>query len=300
MQDHRKNAQISDVKVERHFSVDHHSQNKPIPTVRLPSRTKPVPIVRLPPIPLKAPSDQTHNSNNPVNEMSYLARPSKNNHGGPTPLAATESWQNRFKQLTGSVNVRQQRPPSPVLYDAFGDPIGTTRSHSSTVTDSIVPEEDKHDYQESATSTSPSTIAENPAASVSSETAALLMQGAKANWENVCKALLLDVSLGDKEILNQIMLLVNRLGAGSGPLSFAHQPRFEGPAWAAAVAIGTASVCTKSSVEEPIGTMIRGAATQRAVDLGETGKEDEEELQARKDRIALSLVMRRQEQPIKK
>ncbi|KAL8783459.1 MAG: hypothetical protein Q9213_004596 [Squamulea squamosa] len=300
MQDKRKAVHTPDPKAELHLRVVHPSQSKPIPTVRLPSHKKPIPIVRLPPMPVKAPTYQIHDAGNPANGVSSLARASRNYHGGLTPLAAPESWQNRFKQLTSSVNVRQQRPPSPILYDAFGDPIIASISHGSTVTDSAVPEEDKHDHQDSGTSTPSTTIAETLTASISSQTAALLMQGAKANWENICEALLVGVSLDDKEILTQIMLLVNRLGTGTGPLSLAHQPCFESPEVTTAVNVDTASVCTKRLVEEPIGIMIKGAATPRAIDVEEAGKEDEEELQARKERIASSLLMRRQEQPIRK
>ncbi|KAI4228875.1 MAG: hypothetical protein L6R36_001293 [Xanthoria steineri] len=199
----------------------------------------------------------------------------------------------------------------------------STKSSSNTATEAVVPDEHNYDHQMSSTSTPPSTIAETMTASVSSQTAALLMEGAKVNWKNTCESLLEVVSLEDKEILEQIALLVGRLGTGSGPLNLAHRPHFAPYEGITAINVGTASVFTGRLVEENgIGGMVKDADVQQTNEEKEARKEEEEEkeeeekeeeekeeeekeedeaeLQARKERIATSLRMRRQEQPIKK
>ncbi len=189
-----------------------------------------------------------------------------------------------------------------------GTKSSSTKSSSHTATEAVVPDEHNYDQQMSSTSTPSSTIAETTTDSVNSQTAALLMEGAKVNWKNTCEALLEVVSLDDKEILEQIALLVGRLGTGPRPPSLAHQPhcaRYQG---ITAVNVGTATVCTRRLVEEKgIGGMVKDADVQQINEEKEACKEEEAEkeedameLQARKERIATSLRMRRQEQPIMK
>ncbi|KAI4207527.1 MAG: hypothetical protein LQ349_009841 [Xanthoria aureola] len=150
-------------------------------------------------------------------------------------------------------------------------------------------------------------------ASVSSQTAALLMEGAKVSWKNTCEALLEVVSLDDKEILEQIALLVGRLGTGSRPLSLAHRPHFAPYQGITAINVGTATVSTGRLMEEEgIGGMAKQLNIQQTNEEKEARKEEEEEkdeeekeedeaeLQARKERIATFLLRRRQEQPIMK
>lgn len=273
-----------------------------------PSQDKSRPTIRLPPMPVKAFRHETQIPTHQFNDNSSPTRAYTNHHGGPTPLADTETWQGRFQRLTGKTIVQQQNLPNPIRYDAFDDPIKTAESSSSitsssTMADAIHPDEHAYDQQVSTSSTPPSTMPETPIASVSSQTAALLMEGAKANWKNICEALLVGVSPDDREILEQITMLVERLGTGSGPLSLAHRPYFAPHEMTAAVNVGTATVCTRSLVEEEAsGLMTKEAATQQAKEEEEAskGKEEEKELQARRERIATSLLMRRQEQPIMK
>ncbi|KAL8988246.1 MAG: hypothetical protein Q9169_008587, partial [Polycauliona sp. 2 TL-2023] len=151
------------------------------------------------------------------------------------------------------------------------------------------------------TSTSSSTISEKPNASISSQTTALLMEGAKANWKNICETLLVGVSPDDKEILEQIMMLVERLGTGSGPLSLAdHQPHFPEHHGMAIVNMGAASMSDGKFADGEGGEMMtNGEVTEQTKD-GEEASEEDEELHARRERIAMSLAMRRQQQPIRK
>ena len=309
----------------------------------MPPQNKSKPIIRLPPTLAKNFQHETQVPSHQLNDNYSFPSDYINQHGGPTSLAATEPWKDRFKRLTGKAIDQQHGLPSPPRYDAIEDPIkdtkskdtkskaakskaaksqGTkssstksrstkssiTKSSSHTATEAVVPHEHNYDQQMSSTSTPSSTIAETMTDSVNSQTAALLMEGAKVNWKNTCEALLEVVSLDDKEILEQIALLVGRLGTGPRPPSLAHQPhcaRYQG---ITAVNVGTATVCTRRLVEEKgIGGMVKDADVQQINEEKEACKEEEAEkeedameLQARKERIATSLRMRRQEQPIMK
>ncbi|KAL8641279.1 MAG: hypothetical protein Q9226_008654 [Calogaya cf. arnoldii] len=275
-----------------------------------PSQVNSRPIIRLPPMPTKASYGYTYATNEVLNVDSSHVRAYQNHHGAPLPTADTGTWQERFKQLTGNTVVQNPSPPVVIMYDAFGDPVRTTEqssditsSSSNTTVDTVVPQDNGHDHQKSANSTPPSTVADTSTASISSQTAALLMEGAKSNWKNICEALLVGVSLEDKKILEQIAMLVERLGTGSGPLSLAHRPCFTAHDVTAADSIGDSAVFTWNSVERDA---IEGAATQQAEEEAQAGKDEKEEeeeemeLQARRERIATSLLMRRQEQPIMK
>ncbi|KAL8863170.1 MAG: hypothetical protein Q9178_000545 [Gyalolechia marmorata] len=269
-----------------------------------PRHLLPIPIVRLPPLPAKA---FYHKDDDQIHGSLSRGRPRYDHRGALTPLVDSEIRQEQLETLMGSTIVRQQSPPRPILYDAFGDPINstgsssnTTKSSSDITAETIVPDRDSHDQQKSGISTSPATTPEIPTAFVSSETTALLMEGARANWENICKALLVGVSQDDREILNQIMMLVSRLGTGLGPLSFAHQPPFAEREVTTAADVGSVTLCSKGTVDEAIGVMIKGAATQEAKKKEGVGLENKEELLARRERIANSLLMRRREQPITK
>ncbi|KAL8922384.1 MAG: hypothetical protein Q9172_003577 [Xanthocarpia lactea] len=269
-----------------------------------PRHLLPIPIVRLPPMPAKA---FFHKDDDQIHGSLSRGRARCDHHGAPTPLVDSEIRQERFEPLMGSTIVRQKSPPRPILYDAFGDLIDTTGSSSNSTESSsdiaagtIVPDRDSRDQQKSGISTSPATTPEIPTAFVSPETTALLMEGARANWENICKALLVGVSQDDREILNQIMMLVSRLGTGSGPLSLAHQPPLAEREVTTATDVGSVLPCSKGTVDEAIGVMIKGAATQEAKKKEGVGIEDKEELLARRERIANSLLMRRREQPIMK
>ena len=269
-----------------------------------PCHLLPIPIVRLPPMPAKAFS---HKDDDQIHGSSSQGKARCDHHGAPTLLVDSEIRQERFESLMGSAIVGQQSPPRPILYDAFGDPIDTPGSSSNTtgsisdiIAGTIVPERDSHNQQKSGISTSPATTPEIPTAFVSSETTALLMEGARANWENICKALLVGVSQDDREILNQIMLLVSRLGTGSGPLSLAHQPPFAEREVTTAADVDSAILRYKETVDKAVGVMIKGAAAQEAKKKEGVGIEDKEELLARRERITNSLLMRRREQPIMK
>ncbi|KAL9010463.1 MAG: hypothetical protein Q9180_009292, partial [Flavoplaca navasiana] len=129
--------------------------------------------------------------------------------------------------------------------------------------------------------------------------------GAKANWKNICEALLVGVSPDDKDILQQITLLVDRLGTGSGPLSLAHRPHFAACEETAAVNMGIATVSIRKWVKEEVNDVeLRAEAIHQPETEEEASQEEkteeEGELQARRERIAMSLLIRRQEQPIKK
>ena len=294
----------------------------------MPPQNKSKPIIRLPPTLAKNFQHETQVPSHQLNDNYSFPSDYINQHGGPTSLAATEPWKDRFKRLTGKAIDQQHGLPSPPRYDAIEDPIKDTKSKdtkskaakskaaksqgtkssSHTATEAVVPHEHNYDQQMSSTSTPSSTIAETMTDSVNSQTAALLMEGAKVNWKNTCEALLEVVSLDDKEILEQIALLVGRLGTGPRPPSLAHQPhcaRYQG---ITAVNVGTATVCTRRLVEEKgIGGMVKDADVQQINEEKEACKEEEAEkeedameLQARKERIATSLRMRRQEQPIMK
>lgn len=54
---------------------------------------------------------------------------------------------------------------------------------------------------------------------LSGSSAALLLQNASKNWMTVCHLLMGEVSLNEREILNQIMYLISRLGTGSNQTS---------------------------------------------------------------------------------
>ena len=299
----------------------------------MPPQNKSKPIIRLPPTLAKNSQHETQVPSHQLSDKSSFPSDYTNHHGGSTPLVATEPWKDRFKRLTGKAIDQQHGLPSPPRYDAIEDPIkdtkskaakskaaiskdaksqgtksSSTKSSSHTATEAVVPDEHNYDQQMSSTSTPSPTIAETTTDSVNSQTAALLMEGAKVNWKNTCEALLEVVSLDDKEILEQIALLVGRLGTGPRPPSLAHQPhcaRYQG---ITAVNFGTATVCTRRLVEEKgIGGMVKDADVQQINEEKEACKEEEAEkeedameLQARKERIATSLRMRRQEQPIMK
>ncbi|KAI4107277.1 MAG: hypothetical protein LQ339_002675 [Xanthoria mediterranea] len=314
----------------------------------MPPQNKSKPIIRLPPTLAKNFQHETQVPSHQLNDKSSFPSDYTNQHGGTASLAATEPWKDRFKRLTGKAIDQQHGLPSPPRYDAIDDPIKdtkskdtkskdtkskntkssstkskstkskstksrSTKSSSNTATEAVVPDEHNYDHQMSSISTPPSTIAETTIASVSSQTAALLMEGAKVNWKNTCEALLEVVSLDDKEILEQIALLVERLDTGSRPLSLARRPHFAPYQGITAVNVGTATVFTGRLVEENgIGGMVKDADVQQTNEEKEARKEkeeekeeeekeeDEAELQARKERIATSLRMRRQEQPIMK
>ncbi|KAL8900750.1 MAG: hypothetical protein Q9192_000909 [Flavoplaca navasiana] len=233
-------------------------------------------------------------------------------HENPLPLAEPETWQERFERLTGHTINQYQSPPDAIQYDASGDPVktispsgNTTNSSSSTEADAIILESAPNDHEASSVSTFPSTAPEVSVGSVSSQTAALLMEGAKANWKNICEALLVGVSPDDKDILQQITLLVDRLGTGSGPLSLANRPHFAAFGETTDVNMGIATVSTRKWVEEEVNDVeLREEAIHQPETEEEASQEEkpeeEGELQARRERIAMSLLMRRQEQPIKK
>ncbi|KAI4243128.1 MAG: hypothetical protein L6R40_003678 [Gallowayella cf. fulva] len=261
---------------------------------------KPRAIVKLPPA-----------SSNAPNHSRYISINSRSSHaeedGNPTsrdnylkPPAAAVNWQERFKRLTASEPVQQQDASSQVLHDSFGDPIDAIRSSNTDLANTGVVEEDIQEPQQPVVFTPLCPPPKTPAASVSSRTAALLLEGAKTNWENICAALLVEVEPHDKEILKQITTLVHRLGTESGPLSFAHQPQAADLELTAAADVDTTTVPTRRLVDDAIKATKWDISMGRAESDEDRVEEDEEELQARQERIASSLLMRRQQQPIRK
>ncbi|KAL8669476.1 MAG: hypothetical protein Q9168_005938 [Polycauliona sp. 1 TL-2023] len=364
-----------------------------------PSLFKTRPIIRLPLLPKEA-FNQHLTTQVDTNSAPPMAH-SSNDHGEFTPPAEPETWQDRFKRLTGnaidgeqgqvsseryhifevpneppelhhnttelsssssssssSTTQEQDRPSSvdhddvdvPIIsigsssntadsssssngstiaeqdqeilvpYDAvdvaieFTEPsrntTGFSGSNGSAIGEKLIPDQETyHHHHLSDNSTPPSTISVIQNASISSQTAALLMEGAKANWRNMCEALLIGVSRDDQEILEQIMGLVEKLGTGSGPLSLAHhQPHSAELVGPPLVNIGAASIhqtrVAEEKATESVITAEVARQTKGEVEVSneeEASSEEEEELlQARKERIAMSLLMRRQEQPIRK
>ncbi|KAL8835791.1 MAG: hypothetical protein Q9205_007184 [Flavoplaca limonia] len=277
-----------------------------------PSQDTPIPVVRLPSVPVKIFSNETHVPMQPANGSLSHTEATMHQLENPLPLAEPETWRERFKRLTGHTIDQHQGPPDPIQYDTFDDPVKTirpsgnaTNSSSSTEADAIILGSAPNDHEASSISTPPSTAPEISYGFISSQTAALLMEGAKANWKNICEALLVGVSPDDKDILQQITFLVDRLGTGSGPLSLAHRPYFAAYEEKIDVNMGIATVSTRKWVEEEVNDLelreeaIHQPGTEEEASQGEK-TEEEGELQARRERIAMSLLMRRQEQPIKK
>ena len=276
-----------------------------------PSQDIPIPVVRLPSVPVKNFSDETRVPVQPANGSLSHTKVTMHQLENSPPLAVPETWRERFKRITGHMIDQHQGPPDPIQYDTFDDPVKTirpsgnaTNSSSSTEADAIILESAPNDHEASSISTPPSTAPEISYGFISSQTAALLMEGAKANWKNICEALLVGVSPDDEDILQQITWLVDRLGTGSGPLSLAHRPHFAACEEKIAVNMGIGNVSTRKCVEEEVNDLeLREEAIHQPETEEEASQEEkteeEGELQARRERITMSLLMRRQEQPIK-
>ncbi|KAL8802760.1 MAG: hypothetical protein Q9182_003595 [Xanthomendoza sp. 2 TL-2023] len=266
----------------------------------------PRPIVKLPPMPAKASNHSRHISDG-RSERDQGEKETHSNfppRGGPfKSIISAGNLPEGFKRLTASPLDRQQVAQSEILYDAFGDPINYTKSSAISTPNSHVLESYNNEFQKQYDPTPQSTPLEMPTAAVSSRTAALLLEGARSNWENICEALMVGIGPDDKKILGQIAILIRRLGTESGPLSLAHQPHFANFEMTSATNLGTAMTCMRQSKAGAISTVTKDIATQvlneEDLAVGED-EEDEEELQARRERIGLSLMMRRQEQPFRK
>ncbi|KAL8803191.1 MAG: hypothetical protein Q9223_004602 [Gallowayella weberi] len=263
----------------------------------------PQPIVKLPPMPVRASNDSLHISVD-QSERDQREKETDNNfppHDGPfKSIISAGNLPEGFKRLTAIPIDRQQVARSEILYDAFSDPITYTEPSVISTPDSRDLEGYNNELREPYSPTPQSTPPEMPTAVVSPHTAALLLEGARCNWENMCEALMVGIGPDDKKILDQISILIRRLGTESGPLSLAHQPHFANPEMTSATNVGTAMTCMKQSRAGVINGAIKDAATHVLDEEDLVVGEDEEELQARRERIGLSLMMRRQEQPFRK
>ncbi|KAL8691363.1 MAG: hypothetical protein Q9224_004194 [Gallowayella concinna] len=261
------------------------------------------PIVKLPPTPVKATNYSGHISlygsarnqaeEETHNDVSPRDGPFKSN-------ISAENRLERFKRLTASPMDQQQIAPSTILDNAFVDRIHYPKPSVTSTRNSHVPKETSNEVRDPYDSTPQSTPPMMSTAVVSSQTAGLLLEGARRNWQNICEALMAEVGLDDKEILDQIAILVRRLGTESGLVDIAQHSHSGNLEVTTAIDVGTAITCVTHSNVGAIKAAMKDAATQVPDEEEQGVWEDKEELQARRERIGLSLMMRRQEQPFRK